>query len=178
MEYFDVLDKNGNLIGQRKLRTEVHKDGDWHRAAHIWVINSKGELLIQKRTITKDSFPGLWDVSSGGHILAGESIREAMMREAGEELGLNLEEKDFEYLFTITEQAVANYGMFVNNEFDEVYLVKLDLDVSQFHIQKEEIAEIKFVQFAELEKMIKERPEDFVPHGEQYKRLFELLRKI
>ena len=44
-EYFDILDENGNKTGQTKLRSEVHRDGDWHKAVHIWIFNDKGEAL-------------------------------------------------------------------------------------------------------------------------------------
>ena len=48
MEYLDILDENGNLTGEKKLRTEVHRDGDWHKAVHVWILNSKNQLLLQK----------------------------------------------------------------------------------------------------------------------------------
>ena len=47
-EYFDILDENGNKTGKTKLRSEVHRDGDWHKAVHIWIINNKGDILLQR----------------------------------------------------------------------------------------------------------------------------------
>ena len=55
MEYFDVLDENGNKTGKLKLRNEVHRDGDWHRGVHVWIINSFGELLLQRRSPNKEN---------------------------------------------------------------------------------------------------------------------------
>ena len=68
MEYFDVLDENGNKTGETKLRSEVHRDGDWHRTVHIWVFNRQGEVLLQRRCATKDSYPNMLDISCAGHL--------------------------------------------------------------------------------------------------------------
>jgi isopentenyldiphosphate isomerase len=54
--------------------TQVHRDGDWHRSVHIWVLNSeKGELLMQKRVAFKDSWPSHWDIGCAGHVSAGDT---------------------------------------------------------------------------------------------------------
>ena len=56
------------------LMSEVHRDGDYHRAVHVWIYSeSTGELLLQRRADCKDSWPGKWDISSAGHISAGDS---------------------------------------------------------------------------------------------------------
>lgn len=52
-EYFDILDENGNKIGKTKLRSEVHRDGDWHKAVHIWILNNNGDVLLQRRCAKK-----------------------------------------------------------------------------------------------------------------------------
>ncbi|MEE8131583.1 MAG: NUDIX domain-containing protein [Candidatus Paceibacterota bacterium] len=177
MEYFDIVDENGNPTGQTKPRQEVHRDGDWHKAAHVWIINSQNQLLIQKRSSNKDSHPNMWDISSAGHILAGDALITTAIKEAKEELGIDLQEKDFEYLFTLRSQKVLNEGAFINNELDDVYLVKLDLDISKLNIQKEELSEVKFTHFAELEKIINSDDKNFVSHPEEYKKLFSELHK-
>jgi len=73
VENIDVLDENGNVTMKRYPRSEVHRLGLWHRVAHVWIVNQKGELIVQKRTNTKESWPSLWDVSSAGHCDAGEN---------------------------------------------------------------------------------------------------------
>lgn len=60
LELFDVLDENGHKTGKTKERSQVHRDGDWHRAVNIWVINDHDEVLLQKRAAHKDSWPGYW----------------------------------------------------------------------------------------------------------------------
>lgn len=89
-EPFDLCDRDGTLLGQVKSRREVHRDGDWHRALHLWVV-LRGEggprVVLQRRSLAKDTHPGLVDVSVAGHLRAGETEREAL-READEEIGL------------------------------------------------------------------------------------------
>lgn len=177
MEHLDVLDEKGNKTGEKKLRSEVHRDGDWHESAHVWIINSRRELLIQKRSPNKDSHPNEWDISSAGHIPAGCSIIDSTTRELEEELGIKLQEKGFEYLFTVKSQKALNEGTFINNEFHNVYLVEFDLDIDKFRIQKEELSEIKWIDFKELEKIINSGDKNFVSHPEEYEKLFAVLRK-
>ncbi len=91
-EPFDLCDRDGVLLGRVKNRREVHRDGDWHRSLHLWVV-LRGEggarVLLQRRSLAKDTHPGLVDVSVAGHLRAGETEREAL-READEEVGLTV----------------------------------------------------------------------------------------
>ncbi len=140
-------------------------------------MNPKRELLLQKRSKTKEAHPGLWDISAAGHASAGDTSIKAAIRETEEELGLTLSENDFDYLFTVTQQVVLNNGTYINNEFNDVYLVKRDINQSELKLQKEEVSKIKFIAFEELEKIVKNDPANFVPHTEEYKKLFAELHK-
>ena len=122
MEYLDVLDDKGNPTGAQKTMAEIHRDGDWHRAAHVWIVNFEGELLLQKRPATADTHPGEWDVSSAGHTLAGENQSTSAIRETKEELGIDIAEEELEYLFTVVEQKILKKGTYISNEFNDVYL--------------------------------------------------------
>jgi len=177
MEYIDILDKDGNKTGLTKPKPEIHKNGDWHRASHIWIINFQNELLIQRRSSTKENYPNLWDISAAGHISAGEDSITSALRETKEELGLKLDKEDVQYLFSTIEQVVLNNGAYIDNEIGDVYLARKDVDVSNMQIQKEEVTEVKFVYFKQVEKMITSDASIFVPHPEEYKQLFEFLEK-
>lgn len=91
-EPFDVLLADGSPIGIAKARAEVHRDGDWHRALHLWVAgrDELGEpfLIFQRRSALKDSWPDRFDTTVGGHFRAGETLHEAL-RETDEEIGLS-----------------------------------------------------------------------------------------
>lgn len=177
MEYVDVLDDKGNLTGEIKPYPEIHDKGYWHKAVHVWIINSSRELLIQKRAHAKQTHPDLWDISSAGHVSAGEDSVTAAIRETQEELGLKLDKGNLEYLFTLVQQVILNNGTYINNEFNDVYLVLLDLDTRTLALQQDEVAKVNSIHFAELEKMIKRENNGFVPHDEEYARLFSELHK-
>ncbi|TYG41945.1 hypothetical protein ES288_D12G217000v1 [Gossypium darwinii] len=124
VEYLDVLTKTGKKTGVSKPRGDVHRDGDYHKAVHVWIFaESTQELLLQKRADYKDSWPGLWDISSAGHISAGDSSLITAQRELQEELGVILPKDAFELIFIFLEECVTNNGKFINNEYSDVYRV-------------------------------------------------------
>ena len=92
MEFLDIRDKNGNPTGEVKERSLVHADGDIHGTSHVWIVrkNEKGsyDLLLQKRSENKDAFPGCYDISSAGHLPAGQDYLSSALRELEEELGI------------------------------------------------------------------------------------------
>jgi len=89
-EWFPVVDEDGNEIG-KALRSVCHNGKSMllHPVIHLHIFNSDGGLFLQKRAKTKDIQPGKWDISVGGHVGPGETPDEALIREAGEELGMN-----------------------------------------------------------------------------------------
>ncbi|MGO8675208.1 MAG: NUDIX hydrolase [Limisphaerales bacterium] len=85
-EIFDVVNERDEVVG-RAPRSEVHRLGLMHRATHVLVFNSRGEVFLQKRSLKKDRQPGLWDSSSSGHVSSGEDYDACAARELEEELG-------------------------------------------------------------------------------------------
>lgn len=81
------VDEQDQVIGPRA-RGELHRLGLRHRAVHILVFNAREELFLQKRSLSKDINPGLWDTSAAGHVDFGESYEACAERELGEELGV------------------------------------------------------------------------------------------
>ncbi|HEX2621418.1 MAG TPA: NUDIX domain-containing protein [Phototrophicaceae bacterium] len=92
-ELFDIYDDNLEKIGV-KPRSQVHRDGDWHRSFHCNVIyrdaQGKDWMVLQKRAPDKDTFPNCFDVACGGHYSAGEDLETTALRELDEELGLKV----------------------------------------------------------------------------------------
>src|ERR1051325_4514503 len=88
-EIFDVVNERDEIIAQ-ETRREVHRTGLKHRAVHVFVFNSRGEVFLQKRSMSKDSSPGLWDSSASGHLDCGEDYDACVVREMREEIGLNV----------------------------------------------------------------------------------------
>jgi isopentenyl-diphosphate Delta-isomerase len=90
-ELFDVVDEQDRVIGQAT-RREVHAKGLKHRAVHVLVFNGQGQVFLHKRSMLKDSAPGLWGASCAGHLDAGENYDQAALRELKEELGISVDE--------------------------------------------------------------------------------------
>ena len=88
-EIFDVVNERDEVIGQAP-RAEVHRRGLMHRAVHVLVFNAVGSIFLQKRSMTKDRQPGLWESSASGHVDAGEDYDACAVRELREEIGLHL----------------------------------------------------------------------------------------
>lgn len=175
MEYLDILDGNGNKTGEIKPRQEVHTKGYWHRAVYICIINSKGEILIQRRSSNKSIFPNKLDLSVGGHPVSGEDELEGIKREALEEIGVNLNNVKSEYLFTFSNE--YSNAKFIDNQYLDVYLVEMDLDISKLKLQKEEVSEVKNIYYKEFEQMVKDESNEIVPFTKGWKKLCEILNK-
>ena len=86
-EMFDVVDEEDRVLGP-KPRETVHVNNLRHRAVHILITNTAGELFLQKRSLWKDRNPALWDSSTAGHVDAGETYEQAAHRELEEEIGI------------------------------------------------------------------------------------------
>lgn len=175
MEYLDILDKNGNKTGEKKPRKEVHSKGYWHKGVHIWIINSNRELLVQRRSSNKDVYPNKLYISVAGHPISGENEIDSIKREFEEEIGIELDAKKLEYLFTFSQEVVENNGKFLDNQFYDVYLIEMDLDISSLKLQEEEVSEVKNIYYKDFETMINNKDKDIVNHPEEWKRLFKIL---
>ena len=177
-EYVDVLDNAGKPTGERKLKSAVHRDGDRHKAAHVWLMNPRGELLIQLRAAVKENHPNLWDTSYAGHVSAGETSLDAVVREGEEELGIAVKKEDAEFLFTVDgPRVLLNGDKYIDHEFNDIYLVQLKEDNPTFRLQDEEVAKVKWVPWRDLEQMMLKESNTFVPHDEEHEGLFQVLRR-
>ncbi len=157
-ELFDLLDENGRPTGETKPRALVHRDGDRHGASHIFVLRRTPdgpEVLLQRRSRKKDSFPGCLDTSSAGHLNAGDTFEEAAYRELEEELGVRREDLPPEGLrflfFYHNEYQMEFYDrIFRDNEIEAVYMVELDHPAGWFKPEKEEIEEVLWMPVREV----------------------------
>lgn len=149
MEIFDVVDEVGNPIGDTVERSIAHADGVRHRTAHIWIArrqNDKWQVLLQKRSLTKDSFPGRFDTSSAGHIQAGDEPLESAMRELKEELGVEAKPEDLRFVgtFCIQFEKEFHHKTFKDNEIAFVYIYLKNVDIDKITVQKEELESVEW----------------------------------
>ena len=175
-EYFDILDENGNKTGKTKLRSEVHRDGDWHKAVHIWIINNNGDILLQRRCATKDSNPNKLDISSAGHLSAGDDSLTGALRELKEELNLDVKPEDLQFIKTL-KRSSRYTETFINNEFDDLYIVRTDKKIDDMKFQEEEISEIMFVPYKKFKEMVNNKQPDLLRHDDEFEILFDMFDK-
>ncbi len=144
-EYFDVIDENDKVIGKAS-RDECHKKGLLHRAVHVIILNSKDEMLLQKRSMKKDLYPGRWIDAAAGHVDFGETYAETAKREMMEEIGVNVK---IEELFKIRK--TWNGSGKIDNELIMVYLGKSD---GPFKFNKDEVEALAFYKPKDVMKMV------------------------
>lgn len=153
-EYFEVLNEKGEYTGEIETREKCHKEGLWHKAVVVFIINSKNQILLQKRSGTKKLWPNMWDVTAGGHVLSGEMGFQALIREAKEELGIDLQKQDLTFIGSSISSNVK--GDIVNNHFNEYYIANADIDETTLTLQAEEVADVKWMDKEEIIKRVKD----------------------
>ena len=94
MELIDIFDENNNYLGYSLERSKVHKENLWHHHVTAWIMNYNGDILLQRRSLTKKKNPGLWS-KTGGHVEYGENVLDAIKREVFEEIGLKVDNYEF-----------------------------------------------------------------------------------
>ena len=153
MEFFDIRNPDGTVTGKVKERELVHRDGDLHGTVHIFIVR-KGtegpEILLQKRSAEKDSFPGCYDISSAGHLSAGQDYFEAACRELEEELGIHAGEEELRFIgFHEGYAKEIFYGKpFINHEISAVYLYEKEVDIGTLVLQEEEVESVRWISFS------------------------------
>lgn len=174
-EHFDILDAEGKALGYSRPRSQVHAKGLWHRSVHIWIINQK-EVLLQQRAFNKDSNPGLWDISVAGHISAGQTSLQAAVREISEEISLNVTSDRLQWIFTESSQSILNNGLFIDNEYHDIYLLEInDIERQQLKPDPKELADLKWWFLPSLKSDLLHHQTLFVNHQSEYKVVLQAL---
>ena len=151
-ERFDILNELGEFTGETATREECHEKGLWHRAVYAFIVDNNSNILLQKRSADKKLWPNKWDVTIGGHVNAGEFGRQALIRECREELGIEITDDEIKYIVSTT--SVYNKNNYINNHYDECYIITKDINIEDLKLQKEEVSDAKFFPKEELLKRI------------------------
>jgi isopentenyldiphosphate isomerase len=148
---FTIVDENDNVIGQKE-RADI-KSEDIYRVSALWITDSKGNILLAKRALTKKNDPGKWGPAVAGTVEEGETYFSNIIKESGEEIGLH-------NISPVEGPKIRVRGE--HNYFVQRYSIKVDLDISVFTIQKDEVAEIKWFSKQELKDQLQKTPEQFL----------------
>lgn len=154
-EYLEIFDENNQSLGFTKLRRQVHKDGNWHRTAQIYILNSRKELLCNLRNPLKEVFPSLWDLSIGGHLDPGETYEQAAIRELEEELNLLVKPVDLLFLSYMKIDGKDELADLLDREHSGIFIYHTDKEATEFKYQTEEIIDLQFFTIAYLKQNLK-----------------------
>lgn len=159
MELLDIVNEYGEPTGETVERAKAHREGLMHRTSHVWLLRRKGgsvQILLQKRSAEKLSHPGCYDISSAGHIPAGQDFAESAVRELGEELGITASEDE---LVFCGDRRISWDGFFggapyLDRQYSRVFCLWRDIDESGFTLQKEEVDSVRWFDLEECIKAV------------------------
>ena len=174
MELLDIVDENNNLTGEFIDREIVHSEGLLHREVGVIVLNENNEMLLEKRSLTKKQSPGKWALCAG-HIEAGDTPENAILREVKEEIGIDITKNDLEFLDVFRRDKKFDNGQH-NNTYIYIYIYKTNKKVEDYIIQIEELSEVKYFPIKDIEKALEERNTDYAFYDEPY--IKEILNRI
>ena len=143
MELVDIVDENNKLTGQIEERWVAYEKGLWRRTVSCWIMNEKGEVLLQKRTANKIRNPNKW-AKTGGQVEAKETVEEAIYREVKEELGIEIPK---EQIKVVDIHKSDNK----NRRFAYNFIFLVNYKINDYILQKEEVAEVKYVTIEDIE---------------------------
>lgn len=142
MEKWDLFDEKRNPLFCMHNKGERLSSGTYHIVVGVWVVNSRGELLITLRSDLKEKYPGLWE-NTYGSLLAGENSKSGAVRELYEETGIHISEDELTYCCTTKGKT----------SFVDMYMLNYDVPIYKLKMQKGETVAAKWVTFDEFEKM-------------------------
>ena len=142
IEQWDLYDENRNPLNRTIERGKQKQLGEYHTVVEVWTVNSNGEILVTLRDPRKQDYPGKWE-NTGGSALAGETSRQAAVRELCEETGIIASEDELILLGTYKEQSA----------FVDIYLLIRDLKIEEIVLQEGETVDVKWVTLEKLDSM-------------------------
>ena len=178
----NVLDENGIPTGELKTKKEIHELGLWHNAAHVWIYNSNGEILMQLRAKDKDIYPGFWDISVAGHTDSGETPIQSAVREMKEEIGLNPEFGKLEPNGTYIISQLIEGTNWQDNEIGHVFFYGFNGDVDDLSMPDGEVEKLKFIPIDQFKKEVNDtemckKYVPYLPQGKYYSWVVKQIKK-
>lgn len=161
LELLDVCDEQGIPTGKVTERSIAHTTGSIHRTAHVWVVrqdaDGRWQVLLQKRSMQKDSFPGALDTSSAGHISAGDEPLASARRELQEELGITASEEELIYAGSFDGGLISaefDGKPFLDHEIASVYIYDQPIDADSLQLQREEVESVQWMDYETCRRLV------------------------
>ena len=174
--------EDGSETGLVRERSLVHENGDLHGTSHVWIVRpgetGSFQLLLQKRSLQKDSYPGCYDISSAGHVPAGSNYLDSALRELEEELGIKARPEDLKEAFLHLGYAEAEFHgkPFKNAEVSMVYLYDKPVELSDLSLQEAEVEEVRWMEYDKVLAEVRQEAEQ--GKAERYCIFLEELERI
>lgn len=160
MEKIDIYDSNYVKTGKVKYRNDKLNKDEFRIVIHACIFNNEGKMLIQRRSTKKSSWPGLWDITCGGQVKAGETCQDALKRELFEELGINIK----------CDNTRPSISFHFNEGLDNVYFINGDINLNELKFNDGEVIAAKYVTCDELMDMYYKG--EFVKYHESIIKMF------
>ena len=168
-ELIDILTSEGKKTGTSCPKSEIHAKGHYHNTVHVWFYDSDGDILLAQRSAKKELHPLLWDVSVAGHVDAGESLKEAAVREIKEESDLKVKKKHLQKIGTF--ESFRSYDTnIIDNEFHHTYICDLMYAKGLLKPADNEVEAFKMVSSFEFFEILEDIGKDnhFIPSNKAY----------
>lgn len=162
----DIFDENNKPLKLQKMLKEVHLCGQWHRVAHVWIYNSKGEILLQKRYRKKKLYPDMWDVSMQVHVSANELPVVTAVKAMESKLGISTLKTKLSLIGIRKSQ--THYEHVNNNEYFYSFAFKFDGRLENLEMKPDRLFSLQFYPINKIEKELKMTTGKYTPRGEYW----------
>lgn len=172
-EYLDIVDENGNLTGEKELRSVVHAKKLWHQTTHIYFYRKQSEsieLLVHLRSKFKEQYANQWATCFGGHLESGSTVEETFIKEMQEEVGISIDPKKI----IIGTRRFHNSA--INKEVIYICYYEYNDDIKKLTFNDGEVQKIKWMNETEIIKAIEKNPEKW--SGKTANGFLEVMRDL
>jgi isopentenyldiphosphate isomerase len=177
-QQFEVLDDEGHKTGQILDRETVHQQQLWHEVVNVWIINTTGDVLLQRRGPHVDLNPNVWDVAVGTHVRPGEDPTVAAQRCLQNELGITITAEQLKHLFNIQSANPVENGQ-LHRVLGHLFLLKRDIDLADCTVDSSKITELAWKPLIQVMSEVgaTDTAADYFPRaGTYYPQLFDALQ--
>lgn len=157
----NIIDEQENIIGETS-RKEIHEKGLLHREVHVWLYTPNGQIVFQKRSATKDTYPNLLDASVGGHIEVGQTPEQAALAELEEETGIKATASDIKFIKKEHTKSFDQQTKMTNNVIRHIYAYNIGSESIDLMVEKGEAEGFVTYSLDQLENLSEEDKKLFI----------------
>jgi len=173
--FLETYNPDGAPTRQMASYDRVHRQGLWHKGVHVWVMTSDKKFLVQKRGPSVQTAPGKYECAAAGHIDVGHTSLETAVKELEEEAGISVHPSEMTLVGTIIDQFTMCESTIINNEFDDIYLIRKDVSLEDLSPQGHEVSSFHFFDAEEYLSRGMHNDFELVMRRNEYQLLYQYL---